>query len=63
MSENAHTRLRFIVIARTGATGDSESGCEILPEGFDVPAIYTIVFGPDSYSACEQWVRQNCEQA
>jgi len=57
----AKPQSQYIVIARTGNDGDREKGCQILTEDATYTEIFSVVFGPDSFNACQEWVKYNCE--
>jgi hypothetical protein len=48
---------QFIVIALTG----TDTGCSIVPNDALYPAIYSKVYGPDSYDDCKTWIGSNCK--
>jgi hypothetical protein len=47
---------KFIVIALTGTS----TGCQILPEHAMYLAIYSQVYGPASFSACQDYIVNSC---
>lgn len=53
---------QFIVVALTGSAAGSSTGCSILPKDAVYPAIYSKVYGPDTYDACKAWVAGNCDR-
>jgi hypothetical protein len=51
----------FIVIALTGSPDGTTTGCSIVPKDAHYLAIYSQVYGPASYAACESWISEKCE--
>lgn len=49
---------QFIVIALTGTC----TGCSIIEKGNLYLDIYSEVYGPASYDACEGWVKSYCSE-
>lgn len=52
--------IKFIVVQLTGGIV-LKGGFSIIPEGKPYPAIYTQVYGPESYQLCEKWVREHSD--
>jgi hypothetical protein len=50
----------FIVIALTGSTAGNSTGCSIIPKDALYLAIYSKMYGPDTYEKCQAWVTGNC---
>jgi hypothetical protein len=53
----------YIVIALTGSEGPHLLSCSIVPKNANFLAIYSKVFGPDSFAACLNYIEQNCDSA
>lgn len=50
---------QFRVVSLTGSLPDYV-GCSVVLADAIVPAIYTTVFGPDTFASCDAWTKENC---
>jgi len=55
-----HIVSKYIVVALSAQAGEGAIGCITLADGSPIPPFKYKVYGPDTESACKEWMERHC---